>query len=140
MKAMNKNAQTSAEQEKHAPSEERESLWRLTFGPAAWAAHFVLSYVTAAVWCAKVAGRAGPLGSARLLIGLYTLVTLLFIGYTAWRGWRYAQFGNAKTPHDDDTAADRHRFLGFATVLLCGLSAVATLYVALGAVLIRSCL
>ena len=37
-------------------------------------------------------------------------------------------------PEDElhrDTEADRHRFLGFATLLMAGLSAVATIYVAL---------
>lgn len=136
---MHKEAQNHANDEKQAPHEERESLWMLTFGPVTWAAHFTLSYVTAAVWCAKVAGRTGSLGTARLVIAVYTVIALTIIGATAWRGWRHTRLGKGSPPHDSDTAADRHRFLGFATLLLCGLSAVATLYVAMGAVIIGSC-
>jgi len=47
--------------------------------------------------------------------------------------------GSATLPHDDDTPEDRHRFLGFATLLLSALSAVAVLYAGLVAVFIRSC-
>jgi len=42
-------------------------------------------------------------------------------------------------PHDADTPEDRHRFLGFATLLLSGLSAVAVIYTALVVVVFRSC-
>ena len=128
-----------AEKVPEAPPETRESLWLITFGPTIWAAHFVLSYVTAAVWCAKIAGRTGLLGDARLLIGAYTVVALIGIGVTGVRGWKRHHFGTASVPHDFDTPEDRHRFLGFATLLLCGLSFVATVFVMLSVVFIRSC-
>jgi len=128
-----------AEKVPEAPPEARESLWLITFGPAIWAAHFVLSYVTAAVWCAKVAGRSGLLGDARWLIGAYTVVALIGIVLTGLRGWKRHSFGTATAPHDFDTPEDRHRFLGFATLLLCGLSFVATVFVMLSVVFIRSC-
>jgi hypothetical protein len=38
--------------------EANESLWLLVASPVIWAAHFLLCYGTAAVWCAKVAGYA----------------------------------------------------------------------------------
>lgn len=120
-------------------SEQNERLSRIAVGPAIWAAHFLLSYVTAAVWCAKVAGRSGTLGGARVAIALYTALALGGIAVTGWRGWRRHRYGTAALPHDFDTPEDRHRALGFATVLLCGLSAVATLYVALAAVFIATC-
>lgn len=119
--------------------ESRESLWMLTFGPAIWAAHFMLSYVSAAVWCAKVVGRLGSLGPVRIAVGMYTVIALLGIGLTAWRGYRRHSLGAPTLPHDRDTAADRHRFLGFATLLLCGLSFIATIYVALAALFYTSC-
>ncbi|MEH6566370.1 MAG: hypothetical protein V7756_13660 [Halopseudomonas sp.] len=128
-----------AERVPEAPPGEKESLWLIIFGPAIWAMHFVLSYVTAAVWCAKVAGRDGLLGDARLIIGGYTLVALAGIVLTGWGGWKRHQFGTATAPHDFDSPADRHRFLGFATLLLCGLSFVATVFVALSVVFIGSC-
>ena len=120
--------------------EHRETLWLLTFAPGIWALHFVLSYATVAIWCAKAAGRDGALGDARVAVGIYTALACAGIAATAWRGWRQASWGSATVPHDFDTDADRHRFIGFATVLLAGLSLVATLFVGAGALIIRSCL
>src|SRR5687767_11521418 len=37
-------------------SETNQSLWLLTASPVIWAAHFMLSYITASIWCAKLAG------------------------------------------------------------------------------------
>jgi hypothetical protein len=119
--------------------EENESLWILTVSPVLWAAHFLLSYLTAAIWCAKLAGPEGSLGGVQVAIAIYTVLALLGIGITGRIALRRHQFGSATVPHDFDTPEDRHRFLGFATLLLSGLSAVATLYVALVAVFIRSC-
>lgn len=120
-------------------AEKRESLWRLTVSPTIWAGHLMLSYVTAAIWCAKVAGRDGPLTPVRWTILAYTVVALIGIAINGWGGRRRHRFGAATVPHDDDTPADRHRFLGFATALLAALSAVATIYAALVIVFIRSC-
>lgn len=121
------------------PPERRETLWLLTAGPAIWALHFVLSYVTASVWCAKIVGRNGSLDGARAAVGVYSLLALIGIGLVTWRGLRHMAIGKATVPHDFDSAADRHRFLGFATVLLCGLSLIATAYVTLSAAFIKSC-
>lgn len=121
------------------PPEQRESLWWLTVGPGIWALHFLGSYVTVAIWCAKVAGRDGMLDEARLLVGLYTVIALAGIAAAGWHGWRQHRYGSATTPHDFDTPGDRHRFIGFATLLLSGLSFVATVYVALAIVFVRSC-
>ena len=115
-----------------------DSLWTLAVSPAIWAAHFLVSYVVAAVWCAKRGSEAG-LGPPRLVIALLTAVALVAIGITGWRGWLRHGYGSGAVPHDFDTPADRHRFLGFATLLLSGLSAVATLYVALAAAFVETC-
>jgi hypothetical protein len=119
--------------------EENESLWVLTAAPAMWAGHFVLSYVTAAIWCAKVAGPDGSLGNVRVAIAIYTIIALAGIGLTAWRGFQRHSLEGSTLPHDFDSPRERHRFLGFATLLLSGLSAVAIVYVALAAVFIGSC-
>jgi len=47
--------------------------------------------------------------------------------------------GTEATTHDLDTPEDRHRFLGFATLLLSGLSAVAVLYAAFAATFFDTC-
>jgi hypothetical protein len=119
--------------------EQHESLWLLTASPVLWAAHFLLCYLTAAIWCAKLAGPDRSLAGVRVAIAVYTVLALLGIGITSWFAYRKHTFGSATVPHDFDTPADRHRFLGFATLLLSGLSAVATLYVAAAAVFIGSC-
>jgi hypothetical protein len=116
-----------------------QSLWLLTASPVIWAAHFLLSYITASVWCAKVAGPGGSLWGVRAAIAIYTLVALAGIGVIGWSGHCRHSFGHADLPHDDDTPEDRHRFLGFATLLLSGLSAVAVVYAAFAAVFIGSC-
>ncbi len=121
------------------PPERRESLWILTVSPAIWAAHFLLCYLTAAVWCAKLAGRDASLGGVRWAVAVYTVIALAGILVTAWKGYLRHEHGTAAVPHDFDTPADRHRFLCFATLLLSGLSAVAVVYAALAAVFIGSC-
>jgi hypothetical protein len=122
----------------HLP-EAKESLWLLTASPVIWAAHFLLCYATGAIWCAKVAALGGPLESARIAIVIYTALALAAIGVIGWIGYRRHSTGSAALPHDDDTPEDRHRFLGFATLLLSALSAVAVVYAALVAVFIRTC-
>ncbi|MDT8387821.1 MAG: hypothetical protein RQ736_09915 [Thiogranum sp.] len=117
----------------------KDSLWILVAGPVIWAGHFLLSYITAAVWCAKVAGPLGLLGAARIAIGIYTLVALIAIAVLMISIWRRHDLRSASASHGEDTAADRHQFLGFAAVLLAGLSFVATLYVGSVAGFIGSC-
>jgi hypothetical protein len=95
--------------------------------------------LTAAVWCAKVAGPDGALGPARWAIAGYAVAALIGIGMSFISALRRHRYGTAAVPHDFDSAADRHRFLGFATLLLSGLSAVAVLYVAAAAIFIGSC-
>ena len=122
----------------HETREANQSLWLLTVSPTIWAVHFLACYITAAVWCAKYAQGAG-LGPVRTAVLVFTIVALLGIGITGGIGYRRQGFGTDATPHDADTHADRHRFLGFATLLLSGLSAVATLYVAAVAYFIETC-
>ena len=111
-------------------SERHQSLWLLTASPTMWAVHFMLSYVTASVWCAKIVGSGGSLTTVRVAIAVYTALALVGIGIVGWIGYRRHSFGAAELPHDADTPEDRHRFLGFATLLLSALSAVAVLYAA----------
>jgi hypothetical protein len=125
--------------ERRSTAESEQNLWRITAGPIVWAAHFLACYLTGAIWCAKHAGPDAGLGGVRAAVAVYTVVALAGIGWAAWSGWRRHEHGIATVPHDFDTPEDRHRFLGFATLLLAGVSAVATVYVALAAVFIRTC-
>ena len=115
------------------------SLWALAIPPAVWAAHFLLSYGTVAVWSAKLAGADRSLATARIAIAAYTAVALVGLVALGVRAHRRHRQGGEPPPHDDDTPEDRDRFLGFATLLLCGLSAIAVVYAGLVVAFIRSC-
>jgi hypothetical protein len=119
--------------------EEKENLWLLTVSPTIWAAHFLLCYITAAIWCAKLDGAQTTLNVVRFAIALYTALALIGIGLNGWAGWRRHRHGSETTPHDFDSGEDRHRFLGFATLLLSALSAIATLFVAVVALFFEDC-
>lgn len=119
--------------------EKEESLWLVIVSPTIWAVHFLLCYLTAAIWCAKWAGPSRTLGFVRWAIAIYTVAALIGIALNGWAGFRRHRFGHGKLPHDADTPEDRHRFLGFSTFLLSALSAVATLYAAMVAIFIWNC-
>ena len=70
---------------------------------------------------------------------VYTLVALAAIGVVGWRGYQRHRHGTETTTHDLDTPEDRHRFLGFAVLLLAGLSALATLYAAFASAFFIAC-
>jgi hypothetical protein len=125
---------------------DRDSLWLLTVGPIIWSAHLLLCYITAAVWCAKFVGPGGELGGVRTAIAWYTVAAVAGIVAVGWEGHRRHRHssgpwtdGAEATTHDLDSPGDRHRFLGFATLLLSGLSAVAVLYAALAATYFDTC-
>jgi hypothetical protein len=121
------------------PPKPKPSLLLLTASPLMWGAHFMLFYATASIWCAKAIGPAGSLATVRVGIVVYTALALAGIGIVGLIGYRKHSFGGAALPHDDDTPEDRQRFLGFATLLLSALSAVAVIYAAAVALFIERC-
>lgn len=120
-------------------AEHRETIWMLVVSPTIWAAHFLLCYVTAAIWCAKAPSALASLGGVRTAVIVFTLLALAGITAMGWTGYRRHSYGAGAAPHDDDTPEDRHRFMGFATLLLSGLSAVAVIYAALVIVFVETC-
>lgn len=123
----------------HPLPEKHERLWLLAVSPTIWAVHFLLCYITAAIWCAKFAPRFGSLGPVRWAILGYTVAALVAIGLNARSGLRRHRRGSESVPHDFDTAGDRHGFLGYATVLLSVLSAVAVVFAALVVIFFNDC-
>ncbi|KAA5542621.1 hypothetical protein FYK55_13885 [Roseiconus nitratireducens] len=119
--------------------EKPDRLWSLTFPPLVWAVHFLASYLTAAIWCAKAGPQAGDADPVRVAIAAYTVVALTLIAVFGWIAFRKHRTGEATLPHDFDSRADQHRFLGFATTLLAILSFVATVFTALVVVFVGSC-
>ena len=96
-------------------AEGRQRLWIVPGPLVVWALHFMLSYLTAALWCGKAVGRLGSLLAARQAIGVFTVVALAVILGIAWLGYRAHTAGvePSAPPHDADSPEDRHRFLGF---------------------------
>lgn len=119
-------------------TEKRDSLWWVAASPSIWAAHFLLSYGTAAVWCAKH-GVDAPLSLARAAIAAYTGLGLLAVLVVAYRGLRQYRASDPRPRTDSDSREARHQFLGFTLLSLSGLSALAIVYQALAAVFIGSC-
>ncbi|WP_339613390.1 hypothetical protein [uncultured Rubinisphaera sp.] len=119
--------------------EEEDPLWLIFMPPLTWAVHFMACYLTAAIWCAKFSDTSAHFATVRIAIAIYTAVALAIIGGIGGYGFLQHRHITGKTPHDDDTPLDRHRFLGFATFLLALLSAIATIFVATVAVIFGSC-
>lgn len=115
-------------------------IWGLTVGPAIWAVHFLVCYVGAAVFCAKLATDDRGLHQLQAFVAGATAVALAGIAIAVRRAFhRWGFAAGAQPPHDADTPEDRERFLGLATLLLSGLSFVATIYTALAAAFAASC-
>ncbi len=115
-------------------------LWRVIAAPIIWALHFLFCYIYAAIYCEK-AGREAPLGDVRLAVLGATLVAIAAIGWSTFRLWRVR--GRSLTDNDfefdHNTPEERHRFLSHVAIMLCLLSAVAVIYVALPALYLASC-
>lgn len=115
-----------AEEDRREFREEADSLWRLTLAPVTWAGHFLTSYVTIAVICAK---NPAALPVSRFALVLFTLAALAMIAWLGWKSWRQWDVrGTGKSIHARGQAEDRHRFLGHAAVLLSIISAIGVLY------------
>lgn len=115
------------------------TLFILAAPPAIWGAHFLLSYVTAAIVCEKSAAPGSAIAPVQVAIAVYTTVALVGSVLIARWGWKRHKVGNSALPHDDDTPEDRERFLGFAAFLLSGLVTVAVIYLALSVALVGTC-
>lgn len=116
-----------------------ESLWTLFTAPTIWALHFLVCYVTAAVFCAKASAPPFSFEAMRLALCAVTLVALSGIVLSAYLAWRQWGFGSGDPPHDEPTRKDRLLFQGFATLLLAGLSFVAVIFVAVPLAFIEAC-
>jgi len=118
-------------------AEMNASLWLLAASPALWSAHFMASYVVAAMWCGRIGdGAIAPVRAAVVMLGFVALAGILTIGIIGY-GWHRAASG--PPPHDADTPEDRRGFMGAAMLLLSGLSGVGVIYTALAALLIGTC-
>lgn len=131
-------ARTPLEHEAREFAEEESSLWLIILGPSIWAAHFLLSYGSAAVVCAKLPD--GAFLGWRVGAGVLTAVALAAIVAVGWKAWRqWDLLDDFDWSHGQPTGEHRHEFLGHAAVLLCGASFIGVVYGGIPAVLIETC-
>jgi hypothetical protein len=117
---------------------ERANLWTLITPPAVWAVHFLVCYVAAAVLCAK-GGMATDFTIVRATVLGATVPALVFIllaGIASYRRWG---LDNELPPYDEPTSEHQESFLGIATFLVCGLSFIGVIFVAMPAIFISDC-
>jgi uncharacterized membrane protein len=125
----------------------RANLITLVTPPTVWALHFLVSYTVAAAYCAKTmadarvfTGTEWPdISVARLVILIATAVALVVVALCTRQAWGHWRSGDVEPPFDDPSFDGRQGFLGFATLLLCGLSFVGVIFVALPAAFIGDC-
>jgi hypothetical protein len=115
-------------------------LWRVIAAPILWALHFLFCYVYAAVYCEKL-GRNAALLPVTAAVAIATGVALVGIGLCTRSLWQVR--ARSVTDHDfefeHNSPEERHRFLSHVALMLCALSAVAILYVAIPTVYLESC-
>ena len=116
---------------------DKANLWTLILPPTVWALHFLFCYAAAAVICAKE-GSSGMEG-LRLSVATATALALMLIVASGVQAHRHWGFGSDMPPHDQATDEDRQRFLGLATLLVCALSFVSVIFVALPPFLVADC-
>ncbi|ESZ21635.1 hypothetical protein [Mesorhizobium sp. L48C026A00] len=117
-----------------------ETLWTLFTAPVVWAAHFLVCYIGAAIYCAKPEIVGLSFSAVRAGIAAATVIALSLIALSAWLAWRQWGFGTDDPPHDDPTRRDRTLFQGFATLLLSGLSFIAVIFTAMPALFLTECI
>jgi len=105
----------------------RERLWLPVVAPVVWSTHFMLCYTVAALAC----GRFAEVLPAARVRGVLVVLTAAAVAAMAWclrDGWRRLGSRWPRRAHDDDHPHDRQHFMAFTTVLLAGLSLLATAF------------
>lgn len=116
------------------------SLWVMIAVPSVWAAHFLLCYWVAAIWCAKAAAAGASTDVMRLSLAALTVAALLLIGLLAAHAVRrYGARLLTRSELTEDTEAERTRFLGNAILLLCSMSTVAVVFTAMPLLVFDRC-
>lgn len=111
------------------------TLWTLIVPPTTWAAHFLFSYLWAAISCEKV----GSFASFPWLFWAGTALALVVITASALVALVQTRMPGDPPPHDAGTDPDRNRFLATATALLAGLSFAGVVFSALPVLFLLDC-
>jgi len=113
----------------------RVTLWTLIVPPTVWAVHFLLSYLWAAVSCAKI----GEWALFPTVFAIATAVALVIIVASGLIAWQQSRTPGDPPPHNEGTDIDRLRFLAYSTLLLAGLSFIAVVFTALPVLMLGDC-
>ncbi len=111
------------------------TLWTLIVPPTVWAAHFLFSYLWAALMCAKV----GTFSTFPTLYVVATAAAIIVIVASGVIAWVQSREPGDSAPHDASTTSDRQRFLATATVLLAALSVIAVVFTAAPVAFLTDC-
>jgi len=111
------------------------TLWTMVVPPTVWAAHFLFSYLWAALNCAK----AGRFATFPTLYVAGTIVALLVIAAAGAIATVQANTPGDPPPHEHSTEVDRLRFLAVATQLLAVLSAIGVIFTATPVAFLTDC-
>lgn len=117
----------------HAP----DRLWVPLISPIIWSTHFTVSYIWAAMACGRFASQAGAFLERALLV--MTVIALVAIGVFLLRAFRQLNYHLPDRPNDGGTPEDRTRFMSYTTLLLAGMSWIATLFVGVAATAMGGC-
>jgi len=117
----------------HAP----DRLWVPLISPIIWSTHFTISYIWAAMACGRFASPAGRSLERALIV--MTVIALVAIGVFFLRAFRQLNYRLPDQPNDDGTPEDRSRFMSHTTMLLAGMSWIATLFVGVAATAMGGC-
>ncbi|MCB2053929.1 MAG: hypothetical protein KDE35_06780 [Geminicoccaceae bacterium] len=131
---------TGAKEELRRTSGSGTDLWNVVQPPTIWAVHFLISYLAAAILCAR-ADRTAPLDPVFWTVMTATAVALMLIALVVLRLWRVEKFSTVDEDleFERNTPEERHRFLAHVSLMLSVLSAVGVLYVAMPVLLIDTC-
>ena len=114
-----------------------DKLWVALVSPIIWSTHFTVCYVWAAMACGRFAARAG--GSLDRAMIVLTVIALAAIGFFVLRAFRQLDYRLPDRSHEDGTPEDRTRFMSYTTLLLAGMSWIATLFVGGAAIAMGGC-
>ncbi|GAA4225313.1 protein-S-isoprenylcysteine O-methyltransferase Ste14 [Sagittula marina] len=117
------------------------SIWILVAAPSIWAAHFLVSYWVAAVYCAKsTTGALGGLMEPRWIavwLGLACIAVIAWLGVIAVR--RYGGVFVIFEEITESSERGRDKFIGHVALLLCVLSVVAIVFTIIPGLVFNEC-
>ena len=113
-------------------------IWLPVIAPVIWTAHFLGCYAWMVLGCGRLRDPIIAPPTSAAITGV-TAVALIAITTLFVHGWRRHGYDLRDQPNDDASPQDRTRFMAFTTMLLAGLSWIATLYVGVAAWWIGGC-